>query len=96
MEHLFPENGGGFLLSPLPFLTHAINCCFFLTGCTRGGIIPRCNVSSVFNGDISADLRCVHCSDWAASGRLRFNEAVSKQLKPLFAFSFVCKFSTTL
>lgn len=49
----------------------------------------------VLDGDICVDLRYVHCFKWRASGRLQFNEAISKQLKPLFAFSFVCKFSTT-
>ena len=57
----------------------------FLLSCTWDNFIIPSNVNRVLDSDFIVKLRWAHCYKQQASGRLQFNEAISKQLRPLFA-----------
>ena len=69
----------------LPYIFNEWMNFFFLLICTWDNFIIPSNVNSVLDSDFIVKLRCVHCYKQQASGRLQFNEAISKQLRPLFA-----------
>ena len=83
----FPSPRSSFLLFLFSFLIYLMNewIFFFLLSCTWDNFIIPSNVNSVLDSDFIVKLRCVHCYKQQASGRLQFNEAISKQLRPLFA-----------
>lgn len=57
--------------------------------------LPQSNASRVLDGDITVTQIYVPRYKQETGGRLPPNEAIAEQLKPLFAVSFVCKFSRT-
>lgn len=88
LKFSFPGNWSSFLLFPF-FLSCVLNLLLLLlllSVAHETALSPQSNVNRVLDGDITVELRCVHCYKRKASSRLWFNEAISKQLKPLFAF----------